>query len=241
MTKRSRGELKRLAREFLLGNYTIPMVAMLTASILPAVILAPFSIGLTAELDVAFLTYAVAAVILEILGQLLRVGVMRMHLLLAQKQKFSYMDLFWAFKNQPDRWIIATALLYAILSIPAVLAGLCIFFLAKKGSGFAYALMAAAIVVFVAIELYLIYMFGLIYLLYMERPEMAAIEGFRASAELMRGNKKRLFILQLSFVGWRILGFFSVGIGLLWIGPYRTQTMVNFYLDLTGGFDTEKI
>jgi len=52
------------------------------------------------------------------------------------------------------------------------------------------------------------------------------------SRQLMVGNKWRYFVLQLSFIGWWILGFITVGIGFIWIYPYYKLTMANFYRDL---------
>ena len=108
MTRRSGSELKRLAREFLLGNCSAVMAAMLTASFLPAVLLLPFSTELTTGLNVAVVTYLIAAIILKLLGQLLSAGVLRMHLLLAQEQRPAFRDLFWTFRNRPDRFILAS-------------------------------------------------------------------------------------------------------------------------------------
>lgn len=52
------------------------------------------------------------------------------------------------------------------------------------------------------------------------------------SQQLMMGNKWRYFILQLSFIGWWIVGFITIGIGFIWIYPYYKLTMANFYRDL---------
>ena len=46
------------------------------------------------------------------------------------------------------------------------------------------------------------------------------------------GTKGRLFILELSFLGWILFSAFSMGIALLWVLPYMTQTLVWFYLEL---------
>ena len=80
-------------------------------------------------------------------------------------------------------------------------------------------------------------MFGLVYPLYIDNPQMTVAEGFRRSRQLMKGNKMRRFWLDVSFAGWNILGVLSAGIGILWISPYIRQTSVNFYLDLTGQLD----
>lgn len=57
------------------------------------------------------------------------------------------------------------------------------------------------------------------------------------SAELMEGNMGRLFYIDLSFVGWTLLGLLSCGIGMLWVTPYMMQVTVNFYRELTGELD----
>lgn len=67
MTNYSRSELKRLAREALLGNYTVLILALLTASAVPTMLLTPFSIGLTAEFNFAMVTYLLAAILVKVL------------------------------------------------------------------------------------------------------------------------------------------------------------------------------
>ena len=52
------------------------------------------------------------------------------------------------------------------------------------------------------------------------------------SMAMMRGHKMDLFILDLSFIGWYILGCVTCDIGFLWIIPYWQTTRAHFYLDL---------
>lgn len=62
--------------------------------------------------------------------------------------------------------------------------------------------------------------------------EPTATEAITASRQLMKGHKMDLFILDLSFIGWWLLGIISCGIGLLWVVPYYRQTKANFYRNL---------
>ncbi len=71
------------------------------------------------------------------------------------------------------------------------------------------------------------------YILY-DNPNMAAKEIVEKSASLMKGNRGKLFILQLSFIGWAILASFTFGIGYLWLLPYMMVAVVVFYENLTG-------
>lgn len=234
MTKRSIGELKRFARECLLGRYTVVILAMLLSFFVPPILLIPFSIEITEKLNAAIIIYLLAAVIVKILRQLLQIGVLRMHFMLAQRQHAAFGELFWIFRNRPDRYILATVLLYAVLAVPLFLAGAVVYFFLPDGTLESVMFLADVIVICTAAELYLKYMFALIYPLYLERPEMSVLEGFQTSRRLMHGNKKRLFFLEVSFIGWQLLGLCSAGVGFVWISPYMTQTTVNFYLDITG-------
>lgn len=59
-----------------------------------------------------------------------------------------------------------------------------------------------------------------------EKPK--ALECITASRRLMDGYKWKLFVLDLSFIGWGILASITV-IGLLWFIPYYQATRAAFY------------
>lgn len=65
-----------------------------------------------------------------------------------------------------------------------------------------------------------------------EHPEISAWDASCRSQEMMRGHKLRLFWLDLSFIGWMLLSVLTLGIGLLWLGPYMEVSRVAFYNDL---------
>ena len=66
----------------------------------------------------------------------------------------------------------------------------------------------------------------------MENPDMTANEALKASKELMKGNKWRLFSMQFSFIGWDILCGFTAGIGYLVLNPYRAAADAAFYREI---------
>ncbi|WP_333603633.1 DUF975 family protein [Lactobacillus acetotolerans] len=61
-----------------------------------------------------------------------------------------------------------------------------------------------------------------------------ATSGITASRKLMDGHKMELFVFNLSFLGWFILGLITLGIGFLWLVPYYQTSRANFYRALAG-------
>ena len=70
-----------------------------------------------------------------------------------------------------------------------------------------------------------------------EHPEISAGEAINLSKQMMDGNRWRLFCLDFSFIGWDILCAFTLGIGYLWLTPYKEAARAAFYREVSG---TEK-
>ena len=68
-----------------------------------------------------------------------------------------------------------------------------------------------------------------------DHPEYDWRRCLTLSQEMMKGNKMRLFVLDLSFLGWYIVGALCLGVGTLWVAPYHKATRSQFYEDLTSG------
>lgn len=67
-----------------------------------------------------------------------------------------------------------------------------------------------------------------------EHPELTASEAIERSKEMMSGNRWRLFCLNISFIGWDILCLFTLGIGSLWLNPYKQAATAAFYREISG-------
>lgn len=65
-----------------------------------------------------------------------------------------------------------------------------------------------------------------------ENPQLSGEDCINASMKMMDGNKGKLFLLDLSFIGWIILGVLTLGIGLLWVEPYMMCSRAKFYEEL---------
>ncbi len=62
-----------------------------------------------------------------------------------------------------------------------------------------------------------------------ENPGISALEAISRSKQMMDGHKMDYFVLMLSFLGWMILGSFTLGLLYIWLIPYMSATFTNFY------------
>jgi len=65
-----------------------------------------------------------------------------------------------------------------------------------------------------------------------DQPELANNAAIEKSMAMMDGNKMKLFLLDLSFIGWAILCLFTFGIGFFFLQPYVQVAHAAFYEDL---------
>lgn len=228
-------ELKRLARENLTHCYSIPMGALLVAGIIPLAIELPFSMvqgehpGLMQ--NIAF--YA-AEFLIALISYVLNAGVTLLHLNLARKKPYSIRLVFYGFKNNPERFLGAgfiELILALVALIPFFVGMYCLRTLEAAAAYAAFLGLSCASIVLcmiVAVNLCLLVYYVL------DQPDLSVPDCLKRSLHSMRGHRGRLLYLYLSFIGMHLLNVLSFGVGTLWIGPYQSQTMANFYRTLAG-------
>lgn len=65
-----------------------------------------------------------------------------------------------------------------------------------------------------------------------DESELCNNAAIERSMAMMEGNKMKLFLLDLSFIGWAILCLFTFGIGFFVLQPYMQVSHAAFYEDL---------
>jgi uncharacterized membrane protein len=66
-----------------------------------------------------------------------------------------------------------------------------------------------------------------------DNPNMSGEDARDLSAQMMYGHRLELFVLQLSFLGWAILGLLTLGLlDVFYIGPWLSVTISDYYLNL---------
>jgi hypothetical protein len=65
-----------------------------------------------------------------------------------------------------------------------------------------------------------------------ENPRIRWSRALELSRRMTQGSKFGIFVLQLSFIGWFLLGSFAMGIGILFVFPYYEATFAELYAHL---------
>ncbi len=73
------------------------------------------------------------------------------------------------------------------------------------------------------------YRYAMVDYILLDNPNIGIMDCINKSKKMMYGHKMDLFLLHLSFIGWVILGVFTLGILYLWLMPYMSVTIANFY------------
>ena len=66
----------------------------------------------------------------------------------------------------------------------------------------------------------------------MDNENLTAEECIQQSMKMTQGYKMKLFLLDLSFIGWYFLSIITLGIGLLWVIPYHEAARIMIYEDI---------
>ena len=141
-----------------------------------------------------------------IFGCVVEIGYRRFHLNLIDNREASLRDLFQYFY----RW--RTVLIANLLQLIYITIG---------------------IFLFVVPGILAIYNYSMTSYILAENPELTASEALRKSKEMMKGNRWRFFCLEISFIGWDILCAFTLGIGQLWLLPYKETAGAAFYREIS--------
>lgn len=73
------------------------------------------------------------------------------------------------------------------------------------------------------------YAYSMAYYIKADHPDYDWKACINESKRLMTGHKGELFVLDLSFIGWYIVGALCLGVGTLWVTPYHQAARAHFY------------
>lgn len=66
-----------------------------------------------------------------------------------------------------------------------------------------------------------------------ENPTISPKRALQLSKQMTQGEKFNLFVLDLSFLGWVLLGALALGVGIFFVVPYMEATYAEAYINLS--------
>lgn len=202
---KSRAELKALAKEQLRGNWVNAVILCLVVSLLSNGINYSYSVHDTIEGIKT--TFNFGQLLNLIIGGPLALGSASYFLKLMRGEEARIEEAFSGFKN------FASAFLVQLLSTIFIIL---------------WSLLLIIPGIIAALS------YSMAFFVLKDNPDISAMDAIKESKKLMDGEKGRLFVLGLSFLGWLLVGVITCGIGLLWVIPYIKATEAAFYEELKG-------
>lgn len=229
-------DFRKIAREALAGRWSIALLAGLIASLLGAIEIGGSTVNVEIDFDslsknpllterfdpnelaailstlATFLLVAsciglVIYIILFFIGSVVGLGYSKFNLELVDGENDPEISTLFSFFK---RW--KTAVLANLMKAVFIFLWALLFIIPGIIASYSYAMTS--------------------YLL-AENPDMTASEAIDKSKQIMKGNRWRLFCLQLSFIGWDFLCVFTLGIGNLWLTPYKQASVAAFFRDVS--------
>lgn len=233
-------QIKSISRENLLGKYPLPIGATLLYQVICDLISLPFirmiyqgTTGKTSAIPLVVAGIA-GLVIVILLAAIFNASVLGLHMKIARREDIAGRDLLYSFQNHPDKFAGFSFLLAVILFVCIFPGGFLLGISAAshaKAAMFAGSILLLAAGAVVFIWLLLSWSMAVFYLL--DDPYSITVTGaIRKSFHSMKGNRRKLFGLTVSFIGLAALGLLSFGIGLLWVKQYYNQSVTLFYMGL---------
>lgn len=71
--------------------------------------------------------------------------------------------------------------------------------------------------------------YALVPFIVVDNPELPIDDVLTRSRKMMNGYKWKLFVLYLTFIGWIILSILTLGIGFIFLSPYMSVALAEFY------------
>lgn len=241
--KKTRRVLKIYAKEALREKYgtaILGMVAVFGSNIASSMVTGKLFTGID---WISIISSVVFQFILTLIIGIFSAGLSYMYLNMARGREFSMGDLLYFFKNHPDRVIVAgfvMAVIEQIAFIPYYIVSFKYQLSLEATPDELLAWMSvnmAVMLLCIVLNEVLVLPFVLAYYLLADNLEMGGMEALKASMRMMKGNKGRYFVMQLSFVPLLFVSVFTFYIAWLWIIPYMEMTCVMFYRDLCGELD----
>ena len=230
-TYKTTTQLKGIAKEKSLGRYGTLIGANLLILAIQILAMTITTVSSGGSIILIIINSLISIIVSILLG-LLMSGKAYLYMNLLYSQNVATSDVFYGLRQNSQKAVIIQAvfvLVDFVVSLPSQIF-LIMYTRSQTPDLMALVLVSWAIGLFIDIFVYLVY--SQAFFLLHDFPDRSAKELLATSRLLMRGNKFRLFYLNVSFIPLYILGAIALFVPILWVSVYRYATTCAFYQDL---------
>jgi uncharacterized membrane protein len=76
------------------------------------------------------------------------------------------------------------------------------------------------------------YAYSMVPYILADNPNIGYSRAVELSNQMTEGHKFDIFVLELSFIGWYLLGMLLIFVGMLFVRPYEDATKAELYIVL---------
>lgn len=159
------------------------------------------------------------------------VGISLFFLNVVCKRPASFRNLFYGFQffGKSIKLSLLHVFVNILITFPLqLLTGITDGYIARTNLPSVILLQIICLIIYVPLSLGL----SQVYFLMLDFPGLSVTNLVLKSFGIMKGRKRKLFYLQLSFFPLMLLGLLSLFIGFLWLIPYMNATYALFFLDI---------
>ncbi|WP_026669744.1 DUF975 family protein [Butyrivibrio sp. AE3006] len=224
--------VKATARERLYGQYGTTIGAAILFAAIQLIISNIVVVMVSPSNILTYIIYLLSLFLVDIFLGVFYSGMAYLYMNVIYAQPVSAKDFWHGFASHPDKALVLQipfSVAYMLQSVPL---SVWLNFYRESGNvmmrNILIAIAAVGLVMMIAFNL----VFSQVFYLLQDFPDKSPEDIFRISADLMNGNKFRLFKLYLSFIPMIILGILTFFIPLLWVNAYMEASQAAFYQDL---------
>ncbi len=234
MNHRSAPELKAIARDKLLGNYSTVIGAIVAVQL----IFVGVNYIARSVNDLNSITgviiYSAATLIMGLIASVFTVGKLTIYLKISCGDKVKITDVFSEFKGHPDKVILLDfffTLRCIMWLLPAALAYVAVFMLGYEGDIYMLIFVVLSVLGLAAM-IYTYVRLSMCFFIYLDYPDHSVKEIMDKSIVMMNGHMGQFIYMAVSFIPICLLGILSLGIGFIFIEPYVSMSYTQFYLGI---------
>ncbi len=226
-------EIKEIAKDKLLGNYRLAVLAILLIQLVTIVIRDLSSTLFRTETFVTSILNLLFLFISLTLLEIFSIGKANLFLNLMTNREAKLQNLYVGFQKNTSQGIILCGIRTLITSIAfTVPSTLFMNFAFQEDHPITTLITTIVFLIGTIITIYLLLTISQVFYLFNDFPDLSAIDAIKFSCKITKGHRLRLFYLHISFVPWYLLSILTLGLGLLWIVPYLQSSLTLFYLNL---------